>query len=237
MKELERLYTSIGGHFITPLTEIQKKLERVKAYVFDWDGVFNTGQKSSSGGSDFSEVDSMGTNLLRFSYFLKHGRMPITAILSGEKNDTAFFFSEREGFNYSFHKVAHKLEALNFLCEKENIKPDEIAYFFDDVLDVPLAEVCGVRIMVHQKINPLFVEYCKKNNLVDYLTASQGGHFAVREATELLIGLNCNYDDVIKGRKNNTPVYQEYIEKRKVVKPQLLSLIDGVIQPFDPRQK
>jgi 3-deoxy-D-manno-octulosonate 8-phosphate phosphatase (KDO 8-P phosphatase) len=230
MTEIENLYNVLGGRFITPCKEIQRKLENIKAFVFDWDGVFNNGQKISSVGSGFSEVDSMGTNLLRFSYFLKNNEMPVTAILSGEKNETAFYFAEREGFSYSFYKVPHKMEALNYLCKKESLTAENVAYFYDDVLDVPLAEVCGLRIMVNQKVNPLFLNYCKKNNLVDYLTASQGGQFAVREATELLIGLNGNFDEVINDRKNNSTVYQDYIQKRKKIIPELFSMIDGSIQ-------
>src|SRR6478609_5750430 len=100
MTDIENLYNFLGGRFITPISEIQSKMESIRAFVFDWDGVFNGGQKQSTGGSSFSEVDSMGTNLLRFSYFFRNGTMPVTAILSGEKNETAFYFSEREGFNY-----------------------------------------------------------------------------------------------------------------------------------------
>src|SRR4051812_17673617 len=108
MTEIENLFSVLGGRFITPITEMQNKLERIKAFVFDWDGVFNNGQKTSTGGSAFSEVDSMGTNLLRFSWFLKNGSLPYAAVLSGEKNETAFYFSEREGFHASFFKVPHK---------------------------------------------------------------------------------------------------------------------------------
>lgn len=229
MTELENLYGVIGGRFITPAEEIKNKLQKIKAFVFDWDGVFNNGEKQASGGSNFSEVDSMGQNLLRFSYYLKNKELPVTAILSGEKNDTAFYFSERECLNYSLFKIPHKLAALELLCEKEKLQPEEIAYFFDDVLDVPIAERCGVRMMVNQKANPLFAQYCIKHKLVDYLTASAGGSFAVRETTELLIGLNGNYDEVMTGRKNNSPEYQSYIQSRRKVKPDFYTLSEDKI--------
>jgi len=234
MTELENLYGVIGGRFITPAAEINKKLTSVKAFVFDWDGVYNNGEKQASGGSNFSEVDSMGQNLLRFSYFLKHKKLPLTAILSGEKNETAFYFAERECLNYSLFKVPHKLAALDLLCEKENIQPDEVAYFFDDVLDIPIAEKCGVRMMVNQKANPLFAHYCIKNKLVDYLSAFAGGSFAVREMTELLIGLNGNYDEVMTGRKNNSPEYQAYIQSRRKIKPDYYTLVDDKIIAVSP---
>lgn len=238
MTELENLYGVLGGRFITPAPEIKRKLQHIKAFVFDWDGVFNNGEKQTGGGSLFSEVDSMGTNLLRFSYYLQHNTLPLTAIISGEKNNSAFFFSERECLHYSFFKISHKLRALEFLCEKEKIEPLQIAYFFDDVLDIPIAEQCGLRMLVNQKANPLFSNYCVKNKLVDYLSASAGGSFAVREMTELLIGLNGNYDDVLSARKNYSSDYQSYMQDRKKIKPDFYTLSENTItnttSPFVP---
>jgi 3-deoxy-D-manno-octulosonate 8-phosphate phosphatase (KDO 8-P phosphatase) len=233
MQEIENSYSYLGGKFITPINDIKNKLSHIKAYIFDWDGVFNNGEKSANGSSTFSEVDSMGTNLLRYSHYMNNKKLPLAAIISGEKNESAFYFCKRECFDYSFFKVATKINALNFICEKENIKPSEVAYFFDDVLDLSMAEVCGVRILVNQKANPLFANYCIKNNLVDYLTASQGGQFAVREASELLIALNENYSQVITNRKNSSSDYKTYIEKRKMVNTKFFTVVDDKIAAVD----
>ena len=230
MEEIEKLYTELGGKFITPLNEIKNKLLNIKAFVFDWDGVFNNGQKNTVGSSNFSEVDSMGTNLLRYSYFLKKQQAPLTAIISGEKNETAFYFCKRENFNASFFKVANKITALNYICEKENIKPEEVAYFFDDVLDLSIAEVCGLRILINQKANPLFADYGIKNKMVDYLSASSGGNHAVREVTELLIALYGNYNEVVSGRKDYVEDYNTYIEKRKLINTKHYTIIGNKIE-------
>ncbi len=229
MQEIEEAYLNIGGKFITQINHIQQKLQNIKAYIFDWDGVFNNGQKHSEGSSNFNEVDSMGTNMLRFSHFLKTGQMPLTAVISGEKNESAFWFCKRECFNYSFFKIANKTDALSFICEKENIKPSEVAYFFDDVLDLSMAEICGIRVLVNRKSNPLFTNYCIKNNLVDYITASQSGDFAIREATELLIGLQQNFDEVITYRKIYAPAYKTYIENRRKVATEFFTITNEVI--------
>ena len=231
--EIEKYYTNLGGTFVTPLHQIKIKLQNIKAILFDWDGVFNNGTKSANGGSNFSEVDSMGTNLLRYSHFLKTKQLPITGVISGEKNETALYFCKRERFNYSFFKVANKMLALNFICENNNIKPHEVAYFFDDVLDLSVAELCGIRIQINQKSNPLFINYCIKNKLVDYLTASSGGNFAVREATELLMGINDTFDKVIADRKSTTAEYKTYIEKRNTVETTFYTVIDNQISPVD----
>jgi 3-deoxy-D-manno-octulosonate 8-phosphate phosphatase (KDO 8-P phosphatase) len=235
MEHIEKAYGQIDGRFISSAADIRKRLGGIKAFVFDWDGVFNNGHKTTVSGSGFSEVDSMGVNLLRFSYFLKNGHLPVSLIISGETNPTAFYYSRREGFSYSFYKVAHKMKALEFLCEKEKLQASEVAYFFDDVLDVPVAEACGLRMQVNQGVNPLFVNYCIDNNLVDYLTSGNGGSFALREAAELLIGLNGNYNEVIEARVNNAESYQLYIALRRKVQTLFYTLMETGIEQADPQ--
>ena len=83
MSHLTQLFTEIGGQFITPEAELIEKLKQVKAFVFDWDGVFTDAGKDHLLQSRFNEADSMGVNLLRFSYYLKHKAIPVTAIISG----------------------------------------------------------------------------------------------------------------------------------------------------------
>src|SRR5690606_10938202 len=93
---LNKIIEQFKGQVQTTPELLREKLSGVKAFVFDWDGVFNDGMKDEKGSSRFSEVDSMGTNLLRFNHFLRSGELPITAIISGEKNQAAFTLAERE---------------------------------------------------------------------------------------------------------------------------------------------
>jgi 3-deoxy-D-manno-octulosonate 8-phosphate phosphatase (KDO 8-P phosphatase) len=232
--DVTEIFQKLGGEFYVQPSMMAEKMKRIKAFVFDWDGVFNNGQKTASGGSPFSEVDSMGVNLLRYSYYASEGRLPVTLIISGEKNESAYFFSERENFKYCFYKVAHKLKALEFLCAQEGLQADEVAYFFDDVLDIPIARRCGIRILVNQRSNGLFLEYCKRHDLIDYLTSSEGGRFAVREAAEMLIGITGNYDDVITGRTENSDLYQSYIKERRLTTPQFFTLGEKGIENIRP---
>jgi 3-deoxy-D-manno-octulosonate 8-phosphate phosphatase (KDO 8-P phosphatase) len=236
MTDAAKLYSELGGRFISPPHELKQKLDGIKAIVLDWDGVFNDGYKSSSGGSPFSEVDSMGLNLLRFSRFIRTNQLPVTVLISGETNDSAFFYGERENFHYCYYKVAHKLHALDHLCEKEGLEPSHVAYFFDDVLDIPIAARCGLRIMVNQGANPLFTEYAVRHNLADYITASRGGRFAVRESCELLIALSGDYDTVLEARVENAESYQRYITARRKTKPRFFTLRDSIMEA-DPRQQ
>ena len=96
MSHLTQVFTEIGGEFIIPEASLIEKMKHIKAFVFDWDGVFTDAGKDHLLQSRFSEADSMGTNLLRFSYYLNHKELPITAIISGEKNSAAFTFVDRD---------------------------------------------------------------------------------------------------------------------------------------------
>lgn len=234
MQDIVEKFTGLGGTFVTSPDAFQKKLGGIKAFVYDWDGVFNNGQKTLGSGSPFSEVDSMGTNLLRFAYFLKTGKLPLSAVISGEKNDSAFSFSERECFHYSFFKTPNKIEALDFICKKQNLQASEIAYMFDDVLDLSIAKVCGLRILVRHRSNVLFEEYCRKNALADYMTASDGSHYAVREACELLMGVYGNFEETLAKRIEFSDQYTQYLQLRRSVKTEMYSVKDGTIQALSP---
>ncbi len=215
MNHTESVFTQIGGVFCTPIEALSLKMKGIKAFVFDWDGVFNNAAKNENKSSTFNEADSMGTNMLRFSHYLLHQQLPATAIISGERNEMAFYFAEREHFDGCYYKVPHKIIALEQFCANQNIQINEVAYFFDDVLDLSIAARCGVRILINRRANPLFKNYLVQKNYVDYITAHESGNFAVREGTEMLMGLNDNFTQCMDLRKDFSTKYQEYLAKRQ----------------------
>lgn len=234
MQRVEEMFVRIGGEFVSPVPNVAARISRIKAYVFDWDGVFNNAQKEAGGSSNFNEADSMGTNLLRFSHYLQHGELPVTAIISGEKNKTAFYLSTREHFQSSYYKTPHKIDAVDHLCKEYKLKYDEIAFMFDDVLDLSVAAVCGLRILVNRRANPLFKQHARENNLADYITASESGNFAVREACELIMGLNGTYDKAVFERTNYSKQYLSYIDKRNAGETRFFTRQEGLIAEINP---
>ena len=216
MNSIQKVYQDMGAEFVTSADEIAKKINHIKAFIFDWDGVFNNGEKNGDGSSSFNEIDSMGTNLLRFSYYLKNNQLPQTALISGEKNESAFFLAQREHFDASYFKIANKKWALDHLCTIYGIQPNQICYFFDDVLDLSVAQQVGLRILISRKATTLFTNYAKDHNLVDYITANPSGNFAVREACEMLMGVDNSFNEVITRRMHYDEVYQQYILSRNL---------------------
>ena len=208
------------GEFITDASIIQQKLKKVKAFIFDWDGVFNDGRKDINGNSSFSEVDSMGVNMMRFSYYLLNHQLPIAIILTGENNKLAISFAQRESFHAAFYKTPDKKKGLDFLCEQYNITPGEVLFVFDDVLDLAVAKLAGARFMIGRSDNTLLRKFAIDNNLVDYITINNGRDHAVREVSELVMILQNNFNETIENRMHFSNAYKTYLQLRNAISPQ-----------------
>ncbi len=216
-EKIIKLFESGGGEFISPPLSFVEKLKKVKGIIFDWDGVFNDGSKKAGEGSPFSEVDAMGSNLLRYAFRRVNGDLPKVAIVTGENNPPAQALAEREHFHELYFMAKNKGIAFGNFCEKYSLKKEEVLFFFDDVLDLGVASQCGARIMIRRKSNPMLNEYARQNGLVDYLTGNEGGRAGLREGCELVMGLLGVYDDVVRERSVFSQDYKDYVAERSRV--------------------
>lgn len=215
MNRIAKIFTDLGGTFCTSPDDFARKAASIRAFIFDWDGVFNDGTKNENGSSSFGEVDAMGTNLLRYSNYLSHGKMPFVGVMSGATNSLSFQYGSREHAHGVYYSVKNKGLAFDHFIDMYDLAPESIAFFFDDVLDLSLASSCGLRIMLNRKANPLLKEYVVENGLADYLTANPGGSFGLREACEMLMGANGNYQQVVRARSHFSDSYAAYLKERE----------------------
>lgn len=212
----EDIFRSNGGEFITPSAKLKDKLLNIKAILFDWDGVFNSGEKGEIP-STFNEVDSMGINMLRFGYYMVLGQIPYTAIVTGETNQTAFKWAKRERLDNVFFQVKHKVDLLAQLKTEQGIEPDQVLFVYDDILDLSLAKEVGARFLINRKANPLFNAYCIKNNLCDYITYSSGNENAIREISEVILDALGKFNETIEERILFEGIYSQFIEEKMTV--------------------
>ena len=219
MDDIISLFTERGGVLVTPPAAFRQKLVAVKAVLFDWDGVFNEGFKQGTEGSAFSEVDAMGTNMLRYALWRQHGRLPITAIITGENNPSAVHLAKRESFHNAYLLAKNKGMVFADFLKTYQLDPAEVAFFFDDVLDVEVARQCGIRIMISRKGAPMFHNLVRRSGCADYLTACDGAGHGLREGCELCIGMLHQFDEVIRNRTEWSANYQEYLSDRKAIQP------------------
>jgi len=215
--EVEARFQGLGAAFLMPASAMAERLAAIRVFFFDWDGVFNRGDKGDTAQSTFSEPDSMGTNLLRYAYWRVHGELPKCVIVSGADNPTARRFAARERYNAVFTGVRDKLEAFEAFAEDSGESFDGFAYVFDDVNDLGAAARCGLRFMVRRQASTLLHDYAAANGLCDYITATEAGRYAVREVTELLMALYGQYEDVVASRTAHDAEYSAYFEARQSV--------------------
>jgi 3-deoxy-D-manno-octulosonate 8-phosphate phosphatase (KDO 8-P phosphatase) len=215
--EIFDTFHAAGGRFVTPVEELTKKLDQCRAIVFDWDGVFNTGQKGHTAASGFSEADSMGTNMLRYGLWRTLGELPYTAIISGEDNQSAIAFAERERLTAVYTGIRKKQDVIAHLCAATGLLPLQIACVFDDINDLPMAEASGLRLMVRRDASPMFADYVERRQACDYVTGATAGNFAVREACELLLACMGAYDEVLDSRIASDDDYEAYFTARQAV--------------------
>ncbi len=226
---MENLFKATGGEFITSYADIAQKHKLIKAYIFDWDGVFNTGVKGEGISSPYYEADSMGINMLRFAYWLRLRDFPMTSIITGEQNSSAFQFAQREHFQSVYYSMKNKTNALDHITQTYGINTEQIAYVFDDILDLPVARQCGLRFLVRRKGSPMFAEYAKNKNLCDYISGCTGGEFAVREIAELMLAAAGEYSNTIEERIAHGFNYETYINQRDFVSPVFFTIENGNI--------
>jgi 3-deoxy-D-manno-octulosonate 8-phosphate phosphatase (KDO 8-P phosphatase) len=170
--ELFDKFHAAGGRFVTPVEELTEKLDQCRAIVFDWDGVFNAGRKGHMTSSGFSEADSMGTNMLRYGLWRRLGGLPYSAIISGEDNESAIAFAGREHLTAVYTGIRKKQDVIAHLCDENGLQAQQIACVFDDVNDLPMAAVCGLRLMVRRDASPMFADFVERQKTCDYVTGA-----------------------------------------------------------------
>lgn len=215
IRDLVDRFGTAGGRFLTTADDMRKKLDQCRAVVFDWDGVFNDGQKAPGISSGYSEADSMGTNMLRYGLWLRDGELPYTAIITGENNDGATAFAEREHLAAIYSGIRRKQDVVAHLCAENGLNPGQVACVFDDINDLAMAETCGLRLMVRRDASPLFTDFVAREKLCDYVSGMHGGSNAVREICELLLGLMDSLADVVRSRVAFDEAYDGYFKVRQ----------------------
>lgn len=228
-EDIQELFEQYGGVFLTPASKIAKKLDNIHGFLLDWDGVFNSGKKGAEFPSTYSETDSMGINLLRFSYWLRYKKIPFTGIVTNQISESAFQLAKREHYNAVYHSFKYKKEALTHMNETLGVKPSQVAFVMDDVLDLSAANQAGLSFLVGRKSSPLFLKYIQDKDLVDYISFQRGDLNAVRELCELMMGLTGNYEDTIEQRVSYSDEYQLFVEERDEIESKFYHRVERKI--------
>jgi 3-deoxy-D-manno-octulosonate 8-phosphate phosphatase (KDO 8-P phosphatase) len=225
-----KIFEDIGGKFHIPEDDFRQKSAAIRNFVFDWDGVFTDGRKMHGGQSSFSEIDSMGLNLLRFGWYLLTGDVPFFAIITGLNNATAIEFARREHFDTIFMGFMNKKLAFDYLQDNYPVTAESTAYFFDDVLDLCVCAEAGMRLMMQRRMNPGFNGYVEKHQLADYSASVSGGHNGLRECSELLLMTTGIFEEAMDHRTSFSQAYVQYWEMRQRIQPRSFVSENGQVK-------
>ena len=162
------------------MDNLREKLRNVKMLALDFDGVFTDNRVFFSENGEESVIcsraDSLGIRML------KEKRKDIHIIvISKEKNKIVLVRSEKLGID-SLSGIDNKLMSLKQVAASKGISLKDVAYIGNDMNDLECVKAAGIGIAVADAVPQIL-------SAADYVTKSKGGLGAIREITDMLIGL------------------------------------------------
>lgn len=161
------------------MKELLEKASLIKMLIFDVDGVLTDG--SLFLGDDgqeykaFNSQDGHGIKMLQ-----SHGVR--CAIITGRTSKVVEHRMHNLGVDPElvYQGQHNKLEGFASLMEKVNLKPEQVAYVGDDIVDLPVMGKVGLAIAV-QDAHPFVLKHAH------WQTPRPGGRGAARDIREMLM--------------------------------------------------
>lgn len=156
-----------------------EKLKTIKALIFDIDGVLTDGSILPFDNGElvriFNAKDAMAMRTAAL-----HGL--VTAIMSGGNTEALRTRCLHIGIKEEnlFLGCRGKLPLFEKFCQDRGLKPEEVAYFGDDMADIPVMKACGYAVA------PLDAAEEAKE-IAAFVSKYPGGRGAVREAVEMIL--------------------------------------------------
>ncbi len=159
---------------------LKEKIKKIKMVLTDNDGVLtDNGVYYSANGEfmkRFSIRDGMGIERLRDILGIE------TGILTGENSEAIRRRAEKLAITNLYLGVKDKLEVLQIILKKHQLRSEEIAYIGDDVNDYNIIKEVGFSASPADGM-PFIQE------IVDYVCEARSGNGAFRELAELIIAI------------------------------------------------
>lgn len=156
---------------------VMERAAKVRLLILDVDGVMSDG---------LIYMGNSGEELKAFNVRDGYGiRCALTsgievAIITGRKAKLLVDRCETLGISHLYQGQSDKLLAFRDLLDKLALRPDQVAYVGDDLIDWPVMAESGLSVAVADA-HPLLTPRA------DYVTRINGGRGAVREVCDLLL--------------------------------------------------
>lgn len=152
----------------------KEQLKVIKALVFDVDGVLSmdTSPMNENG-------DPVRTANVKDGYALRNAlNMKYhIAIITGGSVESIRLRYEKIGVPHIYTGVRDKVKSLHDFMEKTGVKPEEILFMGDDLVDYPVMKMVGIAVCPLDAVNEI-------KEISSYISSKKGGEGCVRDIIE-----------------------------------------------------
>ena len=158
---------------------MENRLKKIKAFVFDVDGVLTDGGLLADLNGEFyrtfNSKDGFG---LRMAVLNGFG----LGIITGGRSESIKMRFLACGFKPEdiYLHSRDKMEEFTDFCTRNNFTPEEVMYFGDDLPDIPVMMACGCGVAPSDAV-------AEAIEAADYVCTLPGGRGCVRECIEMVL--------------------------------------------------
>ena len=158
---------------------MEERLKKIKAFVFDVDGVLTDGGiLSTVEGELYRTFDSKDGFGFRMAYM--HG-YHLGIITGGNSQSIRMRFRTcgvpPEDIYMNSRK---KMDDFEDFCARHSLAPEEVMYFGDDLPDIPVLKACGCGVCPSDAVQ-------EAKDAADYVSDMPGGKQCVRKTLEMVM--------------------------------------------------
>ena len=171
---------------MTP-AELSERIKKIRLVIFDVDGVLTDGRiVYDSRGTDlkfFDVADGLGMALL--------DKAGIDTVMMTAKGSRVVSRRAKD-FNIKavYQDCRDKLATFEKIQARFKIKPEEVCFVGDDLVDLPVLKRVGFAVSVPNAVD-------EAREVSHYITKKPGGRGAVREICDMILKTQGKWEEVI----------------------------------------
>ena len=159
------------------MSNIYEIAKNIKLVAFDVDGVMTDGSltflEDGREIKTYDAKDGLGVVMLGRSGI-------ITSIITARDNNVVKLRADIIEIKELFMGQKNKVEALNILCQKYDLSYEEIAYMGDDLPDIGVLNLVGLKCCPNDAVSEV-------KQVCNFISEHGGGKGAVRELCDLIM--------------------------------------------------
>lgn len=159
------------------------KLNNIKAFVFDFDGVMTDGSIWTYGDRETVRCGNVKDGYA-IQYAVKKGY--IIALISGATSKSIDNRMEALGVKQIYTGCTNKMDTYKLFLETNHLQPEEVVCMGDDIPDYEIMSHCGVAACPADAVQEI-------KEIADYISLFGGGKGCVRDIIEQVLRLHGNW--------------------------------------------